>query len=71
LKPIFTTFLGNLVFVILLVAPAIAVRFTLRASGDENSVFVADNVEAWMYWIAFNLGSSWGVHFLMGRRRRL
>jgi len=59
------TFLGNLVFIFLLIAPALIVQFLVKGkTQDEHLQFVCDNIEAWCYWIAFNFIAKWIIHSL-------
>jgi hypothetical protein len=57
------TFLGNMIAIILLITPALVVQFLVkRETDDEHLKFVCDNIQAWCYWIAFNLIAKWIIH---------
>lgn len=63
-----TTFIGNLVLVGLMLIPILVVRFVYRKQdrGDKDRQdYVADNIEAWFIWAAFNLHFQWWIHFLV------
>ena len=63
-----TTFIGNLVLVGLMLIPILVIRFVYRKQDrddKENQDYVADNVEAWFIWAAFNLHFQWWIHFLI------
>lgn len=62
-----TTFFGNLVLVGIMLVPILVVHFVYRDKNrdDPHKVYIADNVEAWFIWAAFNLHLQWWIHFLV------
>lgn len=64
---LFSTFLGNLVLVGILLVPVLVVRFVYRREHGDlvHQDYVADNVEAWFIWAAFNLHFQWWIHMLV------
>lgn len=64
-KVLFTTFLGNVILILLLLTPALVVQFLVKnPTNDAHLYFVCDNIQAWCYWIAFNFIARWAIHFL-------
>ncbi len=65
------TFLGNLIISCLLIIPVIVIQFVYRpqqAVSEDDAThrdFVADNIQAWFIWAAFNLHIMWWLHFLV------
>ncbi|PWY98096.1 hypothetical protein BCV70DRAFT_202273 [Testicularia cyperi] len=61
------TFLGNLIVSCCLIVPVIVIQFVYRKRGPDEGRrdFVADNVQAWFIWAAFNLHVEWWLHILV------
>ncbi|WFD45043.1 hypothetical protein MPSI1_003720 [Malassezia psittaci] len=62
-----TTFFGNLVVTAVLLVPILVIHYVYRreSGNHDHKVYVADNVEAWFIWAAFNLHVQWWIHFLV------
>ncbi|ETS60179.1 hypothetical protein PaG_05720 [Moesziomyces aphidis] len=62
-----TTFLGNLIISCCLLVPVIVIQYVYRRRGPDEGHrdFVADNVQAWFIWAAFNLHVEWWIHLLV------
>lgn len=62
-----TTFLGNLIVACCLLVPVIVIQYVYRRRGPDEGhrAFVADNVQAWFIWAAFNLHVEWWIHLLV------
>ena len=64
--PIFlvTTFFGNVILVGLMLVPILVTHYQFKNKhrDDPHDVYVADNVEAWFIWAAFNLFFQWWIH---------
>ncbi|KAJ1017765.1 hypothetical protein NDA16_005083 [Ustilago loliicola] len=62
-----TTFLGNLIVSCCLLVPVIVIQYVYRRRGPDEGHrdFVADNVQAWFIWAAFNLHVEWWIHILV------
>ncbi|KAI3617267.1 hypothetical protein CBS9595_003176 [Malassezia furfur] len=60
-----TTFLGNLVLTGIMLVPILVIHYVYRKRDDDHKVYIADNVEAWFIWAAFNLHLQWWIHFLV------
>ncbi len=62
-----TTFLGNIIVAGCLLIPVIVVQYEYRRSGpgESHRDYVADNVQAWFIWAAFNLHVEWWIHLLV------
>jgi len=64
--PIFlvTTFFGNIILVGLMLVPILVTHYQFKNKhrDDPHDVYVADNVEAWFIWAAFNLFFQWWIH---------
>ncbi|EST08796.1 Mechanosensitive ion channel MscS [Kalmanozyma brasiliensis GHG001] len=62
-----TTFLGNLIISCCLLIPVIVIQYVYRRRGPDEGHrdFVADNVQAWFIWAAFNLHVEWWLHMLV------
>ncbi|KAJ9474926.1 EF-hand domain-containing protein [Pseudozyma hubeiensis] len=62
-----TTFLGNLIVSGCLLIPVIVIQYVYRRRGPDEGHrdFVADNVQAWFIWAAFNLHVEWWIHLLV------
>ncbi|SPO31034.1 uncharacterized protein UTRI_05328_B [Ustilago trichophora] len=62
-----TTFLGNLIVSCCLLVPVIVIQYVYRKRGPDEGHrdFVADNVQAWFIWAAFNLHVEWWIHLLV------
>ena len=61
------TFIGNLIVSCLLIIPVVVIQFVYRpAPYASHRDFVADNVQAWFIWAAFNLHVMWWLHFFVG-----
>lgn len=57
------TFLGNVVAILLLIAPALGLQFLVKERTDDSHlIFVCDQVQAWLYWVSFNLIAKWVIH---------
>ena len=65
------TFLGNLILSCALIVPVIVIQFVYRPKINNESPdaqhrdFVADNVQSWFIWAAFNLHVEWWLHILV------
>ena len=65
------TFLGNLIISCLLIIPVLVIQFVYRpreavdTADEAHRDFIADNIQAWFIWAAFNLHISWWLHFLV------
>lgn len=68
IKWLATTFLGNLIISAALAVPVIVIQFVYRpqnSGNDDDAIhrdYVADNVQAWFIWAAFNLHVEWWIH---------
>ncbi|PWN51863.1 hypothetical protein IE53DRAFT_313183 [Violaceomyces palustris] len=66
-----TTFLGNLIISCALIVPVIVIQFVYRTQNTtserdaDHKDFVADNIQAWFIWAAFNLHVEWWLHILV------
>lgn len=66
-----TTFLGNFIISASLAVPVIVIQFVYRPDSDDTSAdaehkrYVADNIQAWFIWAAFNLHVEWWIHLLV------
>lgn len=62
-----TTFFGNFIISCCLIVPVIVIQFVYRRRGPDEGhrAFVADNVQAWFIWAAFNLHVEWWLHILV------
>lgn len=62
-----TTFLGNLIISCCMLIPVIVIQYVYRKRGPDEGHrdFVADNVQAWFIWAAFNLHVEWWIHILV------
>ncbi|PWN92944.1 hypothetical protein FA10DRAFT_227062 [Acaromyces ingoldii] len=66
-----TTFLGNFIISASLAVPVIVIQFVYRPDKGDNSAeaqhktYVADNIQAWFIWAAFNLHVEWWIHLLV------
>ncbi|KDN43438.1 hypothetical protein K437DRAFT_248471 [Tilletiaria anomala UBC 951] len=66
------TFLGNLIISSLLIVPVLVIQFVYRPAGGVSTQetahkdYVADNIQAWFIWAAFNLHVMWWLHFSVG-----
>lgn len=62
-----TTFLGNLIIAVCLLIPVFVIQFYYRKNGPDSGHrdFIADNVQAWFIWAAFNLNVEWWIHLLV------
>ena len=62
-----TTFLGNLIISACLLVPVIVFQYVYRRRGPDEGHrdYVADNVQAWFIWAAFNLHVEWWIHLLV------
>ncbi|CBQ68973.1 conserved hypothetical protein [Sporisorium reilianum SRZ2] len=62
-----TTFLGNLIISACLLVPVIVIQYVYRRRGPDEGHrdFVADNVQAWFIWAAFNIHVEWWIHLLV------
>lgn len=57
------TFLGNIIAILILIAPALVLQIVVKHNTDDSQlVFACDNVAAWCFWIAFNLIAKWVIH---------
>ncbi|UZJ52323.1 hypothetical protein CBS101457_001643 [Exobasidium rhododendri] len=68
IKWLATTFLGNLIISATLIVPVIVIQVVYRpqtVDSDANAAhrdYVADNIQAWFIWAAFNLHVEWWIH---------
>lgn len=72
-----TTFLGNFIISVLLLVPVLVMQFVYRSKTQDRPMtpaeqatkdhrdYVADNVQAWFIWAAFNLHVEWWLHILV------
>lgn len=71
IKWLATTFLGNFIISAVLAVPVIVIHFVYRPQepqagpGADRKDYIADNIEAWFIWAAFNLHVEWWIHLIV------
>lgn len=62
-----TTFLGNLIVSGCMLVPVIVIQYVYRRRGPDEGRrdYIADNVQAWFIWAAFNIHVEWWIHLLV------
>ncbi|KAI8457824.1 hypothetical protein BY996DRAFT_6885123, partial [Phakopsora pachyrhizi] len=68
-KVLLTTFIGNIILSIVFIIPPLILRFDgyYEATNNPQALYHHlhyDNTSAWLFWISYNLMSSWALHFL-------